>query len=99
MTWLKRLLLLAVMITGLILGIWFSTENSQLVSVYVMGFSTPEISLGLLVFFVLALGTLLGYLLSVIPNLTLKSKMMSLQRKLQRRDVELERLRKAPLKG
>lgn len=95
----KKVLLLLVLIAGLIIGIWFSTDNMQAVSVSLLGFSLPAMSLGLLVCGTFVLGTGLGYLVSLWPVLALKNHNLSLKRKLKRRDQELERLRRLPAKG
>lgn len=98
MTLIKRLLLLLVLLCGLILGVWFSAENAQPLSVTALGFALPEFSVGVWLTAVLFLGAILGYLISVFPVLKLKNENMSLNRKLKRRDRELEKLRKLPVK-
>lgn len=95
----KKLVLLLVLIAGLIIGIWFSSDNMQMVSVSLLGFPMPVMSLGLLVCGAFVLGTGLGYLFSLWPVLSLKNHNLSLKRKLKRRDSELDRLRRAPIKS
>lgn len=99
MVLIKRLILLAVIILGLILGIWFSAENTQPLSVVFLGFPLPEWPAGIWLTFILLLGACLGYLVSLMPALKLKNENMSLQRKLKRRDREIEKLRKLPLQS
>ncbi|MGH1371029.1 MAG: LapA family protein [Cellvibrionaceae bacterium] len=99
MTLIKRLLLLLVLLCGLILGVWFSVENAQPVQVTLLGFSLPQLSVGVWLTAVLLLGAVLGYVISVFPVLKLKNENMSLHRKLKRRDRELEKLRKLPVKS
>ncbi len=95
----KKVLLLVLLLVGLILGVWFSTENAQVVNVLLLGFPMPPVSLGVLVCGVLLAGAIVGYLLSLLGGLKLKGDVLALKRQLNRRDKELERLRKAPVKG
>lgn len=99
MTWLKRVLMLLLAITLLLLGLWFGSENTQPVGLVVLGFSAPEVALGVLLIVTLLLGALLGFVMSVLPVLRLTNRNMSLERKLKRRDKELGLLRKAPIKS
>lgn len=99
MALIKKLVMLVVILLGLILGVWFSAENPQLLTVTVLGFALPQIPAGILLCGVLVIGTALGYVISVLPVFQLKNDNLSLRRKLKRRDKELERLRKTPLKG
>ncbi|WP_439136318.1 LapA family protein [Pseudomaricurvus sp.] len=95
----KKIVLLLVLVAGLVVGVWFSTDNTQMVNVSLLGFGMPAMSLGLLICAVFALGTALGYVISLLPVLSLKNHNLSLKRKLNRRDKEIERLRRAPAKG
>ncbi len=96
MAFLKKLLILLMLLVGLALGIWFSIDNPQKVTVTLLGFPLPAVSLGVMIFGVFALGTALGYVISLWPVLGLKNHNLSLKRKLKRRDKELERLRRVP---
>lgn len=97
LNWIKILLLLFSVSVALILGVWVSLDNPQPVTVVLLGFSMPEIALGVLMTGVLLCGAVLGFVFSLMPTLRLKNENLSLKRKLKRRDKELERLRKAPL--
>ncbi|MBU3071650.1 LapA family protein [Aestuariicella sp. G3-2] len=99
MAFVKKIVLLLILLAGLVVGVWFSTDNTQMVTVSLLGFSAPAMPLGLLICGVFALGTGLGYLVSLLPVLSLKNHNLSLKRKLNRRDKEIERLRRAPIKG
>lgn len=94
MGFVKKIILLLVLVIGLVVGIWFSTENTEVVTASLFGFELPAMTLGLLVCSAFALGTGLGYLVSLLPVLTLKNTNMSLRRKLKRRDQEIERYKK-----
>jgi len=91
------LALLLLVVALLMLGLWFSSENTEQVVVVVLGFPMPEVTLGVLLLAVLLLGAALGFIMSLLPFLRLTNRNLSLARKLKRRDLELERLRKAPL--
>jgi len=93
----KRLLLLCLVVLLLVLGLWFSSENTAQVAVKLLGFPVPEVALGVLLLAVLLLGAVLGFVVSLLPLLRLTNRNLSLARKLKRRDLELERLRKVPL--
>lgn len=99
MAWLKKLLILIVLISGLILGVWFSTENTQPVSVLLLGFPMPEISAGVLIAGVLLMGAIVGYLISLISSIKLRNEKIFLKRRLARSEKELDRLRKAAVKS
>ncbi len=94
MALIKRLLLLLVLLCGLILGVWFSVENAQPLAVTILGFSLPKFSVGVWLTAVLLLGAVLGYVISAFSALKLKNENMSLNRKLKRRDREIEKMRK-----
>lgn len=99
MGWIKKIMMLVILIIGLVLGVWFSTENTLPVQVMLLGFPMPTLSLGLLVCGVLLAGAVVGYLLSLLSAVRLRNDNLSLKRQLSRRDKELERLRKPPAKG
>jgi|GEM_PF-305346 len=93
----KRFVLLLLVVLLLALGLWFSSENTGRVVVLLLGFPAPEVALGVLLLSVLLLGAVLGFVMSLLPLLRLTNRNLSLARKLKRRDLELERLRKIPL--
>ncbi|NIB42074.1 DUF1049 domain-containing protein [Pseudomaricurvus alkylphenolicus] len=97
MSLIKKLLLISAVVLGLILGVWFSVENSAPLSVVLLGMPMPALSSGIWITGALLLGAGLGYLVSWFATLPLKNENLSLKRKIKRRDKELERLRKAPL--
>lgn len=97
MIWLKRIFWLFIILSLLLVGLWFSSENVQPVEVVLLGFSMPKMNVGVLLPLVLLLGALLGFVLSLGPLARLQNRNLSLQRKLGRRERELQSLRKAPL--
>ncbi len=98
MNLIKRLLLLLIILIGIVLGVWFSADNPQALTVVALGFPLPQLPAGIWLLLMVLIGAVLGYLVSVMPALKLKNENMSLKRKLKRRDRELEKLRKLPLK-
>ena len=91
----RKFAILVVGALGLLLGIWFCVENSQPLVLKVYGFSAPELPVGLIVTLALLTGALLGYIMSLPWLLRTRNRIRSLNRKLRRRDKELERLRGA----
>ncbi|MGQ9426149.1 LapA family protein [Gilvimarinus sp. F26214L] len=88
--------IIAVVVMGL--GWWISSENNQLVSPTLMGISLPSLNLGAWLFIVLLLGGVAGYLLSLLSYIRIRSKSLSLQRKLNRCEQEVAKLRTAALR-
>lgn len=99
MGWIKKIVVLLILVCGLVLGVWFSTENTQPLSIVLLGFPMPAVSSGVLICGVLLAGAIVGYLVSLVAGLKTRNDNLSLKRKLNRLDKELERLRKAPVKG
>jgi uncharacterized integral membrane protein len=94
---LKKLLVVVLALSAVILGIWFSVDNPQEITLVLLGFDLPEMPLGVVVLGVLLLGASVGFCVSLLPVIKAAGENSSLKRKLKRRDKELERLRKAPL--
>ena len=99
MAWLRKLLMIVVLILGLVLGVWLSTENTQLITVSLLGFLMPPVSVGLLICGLLLVGALLGFLVSMISGLKVRNEKLSLRRQLSRCEKELDRLRKSSVKS
>ncbi len=97
--WIKRLVLLILFIVAVALGITFTSENSQQVSLMLFGTSLPELQLGLWVMLVLLLGSFLGLLLSFLPLLWGRQSAAAKDRKISQLEKEINQLRTASLKG
>ena len=93
------MLLLCIVLAGAVLGVWFSADNEQPITLIVLGFPLPPIRSGFLIAGVLLAGTLLGWTISVLSSLKGGAEKVALQRKVDRQEKELDRLRKAPAKG
>ena len=98
-TWLKRLLVLVVFLVLLVFFVNFTLANTQLVSLDLVGFILPEVTLSTLVLVPFVLGGIVGLLVSmaIVARITYLNK--SLGRKLVRRDNEIQKLRSSTLKG
>ncbi len=95
--WVKRIVLILLVVFLVMLGIWFSADNTQGVRVILLGFDMPEMTLGVVIALALTFGVLLGFLASIFPIINLRARQLRLQRKLLAAEKELERLRKKPL--
>lgn len=97
---LKIKAILAVVIAVLVMGLgwWISSENSQIVSPKLMGLQLPSWNLGVWLFIVLLVGGVLGYLLSLLSYLKIQSRSLAIQRKLNRCEQEVAKLRTAGLR-
>ena len=99
MKWIKRVVYLVVVVCGIILGGVLGLENEQAVALQLYGFPAIQAPLGLLILVVLVIGTLLGFLVSLVAFAGSRRQVASLKRTLKQRDTELERLRQAPLQS
>ena len=97
--WLKRLLMLALVIVLLLFFVDFTLANTQRVGLQIIGIPLPELTASTLVVLSFLLGGLLGLLASVMAVTRLRLNNASLRRKLKRRDAELHTLRTNALKG
>lgn len=97
--WVKRIVLIIVFIVALVLGITFTSENSQLVSPILYGYPLIELQLGLWLMIALFIGGGLGLLLSFLPLLWGKKTARAKERKIQSLEKEINQLRSTSLKG
>ena len=61
----RKFLLFAVVVLCLFLGLWTAQDNAEPVTVTLLGFSLPEMALGLWLLLMLAAGAALGVLASM----------------------------------
>ena len=97
--WVKRIILIVVFIVALVLGITFTSENSQLVSPILYGYPLIELQLGLWLMIALFIGGGVGLLLSFLPLLWGKKTAQAKERKIQALEKEINQLRSTSLKG
>lgn len=97
---LKIKVILAATIAVLVMGLgwWISSENSQMVSPTLMGIQLPSWNLGVWLFIMLLLGAVIGYLLSLLSYVKMRSRTRSVQRQLNRCEQEVAKLRTAGLR-
>lgn len=97
---LKIKVILAAVITILVMGLgwWISSENSQMVSPKLMGFQLPSWNLGVWLSIMLLIGGALGYLLSLLSYIRIRSHSLAMKRKLSRCEQEVAKLRTAALR-
>lgn len=77
---LKSLLLLALVLLCLFVGLWTAQDNSQIVDVYLLGFSFPTMSLGMWLIILFAVGIGFGMLASLPTIARLRSENRRLKR-------------------
>ena len=97
--WLKRIIFLILFVVALILGITFTSENSQTVSLIFFGYTLPELKLGFWIMAILFKGGLIGLLLSFVPSLFNKKTLAAKDRKIRQLEQEINQLRTSSLKG
>lgn len=97
--WIKRLTFLVLLIVAIIVGIVFTSENSQQLSLILLGYTLPELKLGLWLVLALLLGSVLGLLLSMLSLLIRGQSVNSKSRKIKRLEKELQQLRTASIKN
>ena len=97
-SWIKRLILLLLLILAIVIGVVFTSENSQQLSLVFMGFVLPELKLGLWVLLVLLLGSLLGLTLCMFSLFLRGQSVRAKNRQIKRLEQELQQLRTTSLK-
>lgn len=98
MSKIKLFLILIVAAAIVAVGIWFSAENSLLIQPKLFGFTLWQANLGFWLFSVFLLGGLLGFFISWLSYIGVKSHSKSLERKLSKKEHEVAQLRSAVLK-
>ena len=91
--WIKRILLLLIILAAVILGFKFSIDNGQPVQLLFFGWQLPDIPLGVWVLCALLLGYLLGLLLSFVPNAFNRRSLTMKDNKIQRLEAQLQKVR------
>ncbi len=97
--WIKRLIFLMLLIIAIIVGIVFTSENNQQLSLIFLGYPLPELKLGLWIVLSLLLGSVMGLLLSMLSLFVRGQSVNSKSRKIKRLEQELQQLRTASIKN
>jgi putative membrane protein len=96
--WIKRLLSLALLLAVLVFGVFFTLQNTQAIGLDLLFIVLPEQYLALWVLSAFALGGIVGIVVSSVAIIQLRGGQVSLRRKLERREKELDSLRASPVK-
>jgi uncharacterized membrane protein YciS (DUF1049 family) len=97
--WLKRLTLLLLLIVAIVLGIVFTSENSQQLSLVFLGYVLPELTLGLWLVLTLLLGSILGLILCTFSLFIRGQSVNAKNRHIKRLEQELQQLRSNGIKS
>jgi putative membrane protein len=97
--WLKRLTLLLLLIVAIVLGIVFTSENSQQLSLVFLGYVMPELTLGLWLVLTLLLGSILGLILCTFSLFIRGQSVNAKNRQIKRLEQELQQLRSNAIKS
>ena len=97
--WLKRLFIVLLLIVMLVVLVNFVVSNPQLVELQLAGMQLPELKASSAVVVAFIIGGASGLLVSAVAIGRLRLANASYQRKLGRRDAELQKLRANALKG
>lgn len=95
--WLKRALLIIVLALFLFLGIFFAIRNDQSVTLDLVLWHGPELSIALYMIIAFAVGVVLTLLASSALLFQLERRVRRQTKQLSRQQSELEELRKATL--
>ena len=93
MAFLRKLLALAVALAMAAVGVLFALQNADPVPLDILVITLPPRSLALWVLGALALGGVLGLLLSSIAMLRLRARLVATRRQVASAQAELDRLR------
>jgi uncharacterized membrane protein YciS (DUF1049 family) len=80
------------------LGMVINSDNTDVVSPSLFGYSFPPASLGIWLFVTLLMGGISGYLVSLLSNLKRHGQLTLLSRKLKHCEKELAQLRTSALR-
>ena len=96
--WIKRTLLVLVILVATISGWKFSFDNGEPVQLLLLGSQLPTMPIGLWILSALLLGCVLGFILSYLPNALNQYSLQTKSRKIQRLEKKLQKVPKG-LKG
>jgi uncharacterized membrane protein YciS (DUF1049 family) len=97
--WIKRLILLLLLIIAIVVGMVFTSENSQQLSLIFLGYTLPELTLGLWLVLTLLLGSILGLLLCTFSLFIRGQSVNAKNRQIKRLEQELQQLRTNSIKS
>ncbi|WP_415893516.1 lipopolysaccharide assembly protein LapA domain-containing protein [Neptuniibacter sp. PT8_73] len=94
----KKLIFAVLAILAILTGLMFVINNPEQVSINLVFFQLPEFSLGVWMVSIFVLGALIGFALSTMFVLMLKTRLGSARRKIASTQKELDQLRVSSLK-
>ena len=97
--WIKRLIILLLLIIAIVAGMVFTSENSQQLSLIFLGYKLPELTLGLWLVLTLLLGSILGLLLCTFSLFIRGQSVNAKNRQIKRLEQELQQLRTNSIKS
>ncbi|MBJ7549993.1 lipopolysaccharide assembly protein LapA domain-containing protein [Marinomonas ostreistagni] len=95
--WLKRAILLVVLAFFLFVGLFFAIRNGQVITLDLVLWQAPELSVALYMIIAFAVGVVLALLSSGALLLRLESRLRKQSKRLVRQQAELDNLRKVNL--
>ncbi len=93
MTYIKYIFFTCLALLLAFFSVEFITANTRLITVKLLGLSSPELTLGLWLIIALVVGALLGFLVNMGMVFSTKLKMLRLYRDLHRIEKELAKLK------
>ena len=97
--WIKRLTFLLSLIVAIVVGMIFTSENSQQLSLVLLGYVLPELTLGLWLVLTLLLGSILGLILCTFSLFIRGQSVNAKNRQIKRLEQELQQLRSNAIKN
>ena len=95
--WFKRAILIVVLAFFLFIGLFFAIRNGNVISLDLVLWQAPELSVALLMIIALGLGVILALLSSGALLLRLEGKLRKQNKQIIKQQAELDNLRKANL--
>ena len=99
MQWLKRAVLIIVLLLVALATIDFMLENQQSIALQFLEFSSPELPISLFIVIAFILGSLLGILIGWLITTRLRLRLMVQSNELSRYRKEIDKLRTQAVKG
>jgi uncharacterized membrane protein YciS (DUF1049 family) len=97
--WIKRLIFLILLIIAIVMGMVFTSENNQQLSLVILGYTLPELTLGLWLVLTFLLGCILGLILCTVSLFIRGQSVNSKNRQIKRLEQELQQLRSSSIKN
>lgn len=93
-----RWIYVLVLLAALVIGFVFNSENASEVTVTLLGNVLPELRLGIWLLIFTLFGVLLGFVLNLIPSMALRRSLVSVRRRNEKLEQEIQTLRSQSLR-